>query len=69
MSNHYHVVLRVNVESARQWSAEEVTQRWVRSINEPVARRANREDGCSGRFWEGRYKPQALLDQRLYCAA
>jgi len=107
MSNHYHLVVRLNQGQARDWSEEEVLKRWgrlfalpvlvsryrageagteaeqvqaraminqwrerlcdlswfMRSLNEHLARRANEEDGCKGRFWEGRFKSQALLDE------
>ena len=105
MSNHLHVVLRVDVDKAQAWSSVEVVNQWhqlfkgtpltqkfakgepletyeldpfndrvteyrrrlmdiswfMRALNEPIARRANKEDNCTGRFWEGRFKSQALL--------
>ena len=108
MSNHYHLVLHVDSETAESWSDEEIIRRWsalfpghgalietltlnkktkaaqkllerktkewrerltdiswfMRCLNESVARKANREDECTGRFWEGRFKSQALLDEK-----
>ncbi len=112
MSNHYHVVVRMDPEAATQWTALEVIQRWhglfsgnplsrrfaqgevlskaewlildglvtlwrsrladlswfMRAMNEQIARKANAEDGCTGRFWEGRFKSQALLDEKAILA-
>ena len=106
MSNHYHVVLHVDVDEIEQWSDRDVLDRWLqlfpngqaaelvsgegvshgqqdalseliplwrerlgdiswfmRCLNEMIARQANKEDQCKGRFWESRFKSQALLDE------
>jgi len=112
MSNHYHIVVRINTGRADEWTDEEVALRWMqifsgpllmhqypanadlskhelkciaelvatwrkrlanlswfmRCMNEPIARMANSEDHCTGSFWEGRFKSQALLDERALLA-
>jgi len=124
MSNHYHLVLKVNRDEALNLTNDDVIERWyqlyhgcilvdryrsgeklnaaymfrineivneivnewrirlydiswfMRSLNEFIARKANKEDNCTGKFWEGRFKSQALLDesenqwgQVLHCAS
>jgi REP element-mobilizing transposase RayT len=115
MSNHYHLVVRVDAERVRSWSQEEVLSRWtqlfegpllvrqvlagkgdeldeasllrvaeyaetyrqrladlswfMRVLNETIARKANAEDEVKGRFWEGRFKSQALLDEQAVLSA
>ena len=105
MSNHYHLVLRVNKAEIDALNDQQVIERWaeyftgsvaatwieqgidqrllqekamqikdlrkrlcsiswfMRAVNEKVARRANEEDDVTGKFWEARFKSQALLDE------
>jgi hypothetical protein len=43
---------------------------FMRALSEPIARIANRQDECTGRFWEGRFKAQRIVDEAglLACA-
>lgn len=42
---------------------------FMKSLKEPLARRANEEDGCKGAFWAARYKSIGLLDEEAIVSA
>ncbi len=115
MSNHYHLVIKLNPEAAESWTEQEIVNRWtslfkgtyliqkwqkkeqqtkaelqttketitsyknrltslswfMKCLNEPIARQANKEDQCTGHFWEARFKSQPLLTEEslLTCMA
>ena len=113
MSNHYHLVLHIDLHRAESWTDQEVLERWhlvtagtplshravtgqplsdgesfalqsltdkwrarlsdiswfMKMLNEWIAKQANKEDGCTGHFWESRFKCQALLDEKALAAA
>jgi hypothetical protein len=41
---------------------------FMKELNQYIATKANREDNCKGKFWESRFKSQALLDFRSLIA-
>jgi len=56
--------LAVLKKQVNTWRKQLMDISWfMRVLNEDVARTANKEDQCTGRFWEGRFKSQALLDE------
>lgn len=59
-------------ETIAQWRERLYDISWyMKNLNEYIAREANKEDNCTGKYWEGRYKSQALLDETavLSCMA
>lgn len=113
MSNHYHLVVHVDKNEAKQLSLSDVVKRWekvhklpviiarwqegtlvskaerdaceliieqwrsrlfdlswfMKELNHGIACQANKEDNCTGHFWESRFKSQALLDESALAVA
>ena len=62
-------IINCVIETAEVYRERLMDISWfMRALNEPIARQANKEDKCTGRFWEGRFKVQALLDEAALVA-
>ena len=60
LSNSQQAMLDERID---EWRDRLMSISWfMRRVNETVARLANEEDQCTGHFWVGRFKSQALLD-------
>jgi len=56
-------------ELVAKWRKRLMKISWfIGRLNEKISRQANSEDQCTGHFWEGRYKSQALLDEKALAA-
>jgi REP element-mobilizing transposase RayT len=56
-------------ETAQVYRYRPTDMSWfMRILNESIAKQANQEDECTGRFWEGRFKSQVLLDEAAMLA-
>ena len=51
------------------WRKRLIKISWLQGkLNESIARMANKEDNCTGKFWEARFSCQALLDEKALAA-
>lgn len=41
---------------------------FMKALSEPIARMANRQDECSGAFWQGRFRAQRIIDEAALLA-